>query len=57
MTRRVRWTRAPLDDIKAQAAFIARDNKAAALQVADRLRDTAAALGDRLTGRPGRGNL
>jgi plasmid stabilization system protein ParE len=54
VTRRVRWTRAALDDIKAQASFIARDDRAAALQVADRLRGTAAALADRPTGRPGR---
>jgi plasmid stabilization system protein ParE len=37
-------TRAELDDIEAQASFIARDDRAAALQVADRLRETAAAL-------------
>lgn len=48
------WARAALDDIKEQIAFIAQDNPAAARRVADRLRDTGAALGDMATGRPGR---
>lgn len=54
MKRPVTWARAALDDIKEQIAFIARDNPAAARRVADRLRDTGAALGDMATGRPGR---
>jgi len=52
--RPVTWARAALDDIKEQIAFIAQDNPAAARRVADRLRDTGAALGDMATGRPGR---
>ncbi|RDD69859.1 type II toxin-antitoxin system RelE/ParE family toxin [Paracoccus versutus] len=54
MKRPVTWARAALDDIKEQIAFIALDNPAAARRVADRLRDTGAALGDMATGRPGR---
>ena len=54
MKRRVRWSREALDDIKAQVAFIAKDDRVAAVRVADRLRDTAAALGERAIGRPGR---
>lgn len=54
MKRPVAWARAALDDIKEQIAFIAQDNPAAARRVADRLRDTGAALGDMPTGRPGR---
>jgi len=52
--RPVAWARAALDDIKEQIAFIAQDNPAAARRVADRIRDTGAALGDMATGRPGR---
>ncbi len=54
MTRSVQWSRTALDDLKEQVAFIAKDNRAAAQRVADRLRDTAAALGQRAIGRPGR---
>ena len=54
MKRAVIWARAALDDIKEQIAFIAQDNPTAARRVADRLRDTGAALGDMATGRPGR---
>ena len=54
MTRPVRWTHEALGDIKKQIAFIAKEDRAAALRVADRLRDTAAALGQRAIGRPGR---
>ena len=54
MKRPVTWARTALDDIKEQVAFIAQDNPAAARRVADRLRDTGAALGDMATGRPGR---
>jgi plasmid stabilization system protein ParE len=43
-----------LDDIKEQVAHITADNPSAARRVADRIRDTGAALGDRATGRPGR---
>ncbi len=54
MTRPVLWSREALNDIKAQVAHIARDDRAAALRVADRIRDTGEALGKHATGRPGR---
>lgn len=54
MTRPVRWSRAALDDLKAQIAYIAADNPRAARRIADRLRETGAALGATATGRPGR---
>lgn len=54
MTRAIVWSRDSLDDVKAQVAFIARDDRSAALRVADRIRDTAEALGTRTTGRRGR---
>ena len=54
MTRPVRWTRAALDDLKGQIAYIAKDHPAAARKVAVRLRDVAEALGEMPTGRPGR---
>jgi toxin ParE1/3/4 len=54
VTRTVQWSRAALDDLKAQVAYIARDNADAARRIADRVLTTAASLGDRLTGRPGR---
>lgn len=54
MTRPVQWSRAALDDFKAQIAYIAADNPAAATRVADRIRDVATALGHMATGRPGR---
>lgn len=54
MTRAVRWSRDALDDIKTQVAFIARDDQAAAMRVADRIGDAGEALGKRPTGRPGR---
>lgn len=53
MKRPVNWTRAALDDIKEQIAFIAQDNPAAARRVADHIRDTGTALGNMATGRPG----
>jgi plasmid stabilization system protein ParE len=52
--RPVFWSREALDDIKEQAAHIAKDNPAAARRVADRIRDTGKALGDMAIGRPGR---
>jgi toxin ParE1/3/4 len=52
--RPVTWSRDALDDIKEQAAFIARDDPVAAKRVADRVRDIGKALGDFVTGRPGR---
>lgn len=54
MRRPVFWSREALDDIKEQAAHIAKDNPAAARRVADRIRDTGKALGDVAIGRPGR---
>jgi toxin ParE1/3/4 len=52
--RPVTWSRAGLDDLKEQIAFISRDNPAAARRVADRLNEAAQALGEMATGRPGR---
>jgi plasmid stabilization system protein ParE len=43
-----------LDDLKGQLAYIAADNPAAALRVADQIRETGASLGEMTTGRPGR---
>jgi toxin ParE1/3/4 len=52
--RAVQWSRAALDDLKNQIAYIAAENPAAARRVADRIHETGAALGDMPTGRPGR---
>ena len=54
MSRSVHWTRAALDDLKAQIEYIAADNVDAAEKVAARLSATAVALGEMATGRPGR---
>jgi plasmid stabilization system protein ParE len=54
MKRPVSWSRAALDDLKAQAAHIARDNPAAARRVATRIRATGDGLADFATGHPGR---
>lgn len=54
MTRPVLWSRDALDDLKAQIAYIAAENPAAAQRVADRIRTTCGALGEMATGRPGR---
>lgn len=54
MKRTVQWSRDALDDAKSQIAFIAAENPAAGRRVADRIRETGAALGERATGRPGR---
>jgi plasmid stabilization system protein ParE len=43
-----------LDDLRNQVVYIASDNPAAARRVAERIRTTAAALGEMTTGRPGR---
>jgi plasmid stabilization system protein ParE len=56
VTRPVEWSRDALDDLKAQIAYIAAQNPAAAQRVADHLRDTCAALGEMATGRRGRGS-
>jgi toxin ParE1/3/4 len=50
----VQWSRSALDDLKAQIAYIAAENPGAAQRVADRIRATCAALGERPAGRPGR---
>jgi plasmid stabilization system protein ParE len=52
--RPVTWSRAGLNDLKEQIAFISRDNPAAARRVADRLNEAAQALGEMATGRSGR---
>jgi toxin ParE1/3/4 len=54
MKRDVSWSRAALDDLKAQIAYIARDNPAAAHRVAQRIRETVSKLADFATGHPGR---
>ena len=54
MRRPVQWSRDALDDLKGQIAYIAAENPAAARRVADRIRETGAALGEMTAGRPGR---
>lgn len=54
MTRPVQWSRAALDDLKGQIAYIAKGDPGAASVVADRIRDGCTALGRVPTGRPGR---
>jgi toxin ParE1/3/4 len=54
VTRRVIWSRAALDDIKAQVAHIAADNPDAARRVATAMRAAGTALATIPTGRPGR---
>jgi toxin ParE1/3/4 len=54
VSRPVQWSRDALDDLKTQIAYIAAENPGAARRVADRIRLTAAALGDMTTGRIGR---
>ena len=54
MKRRIQWSRAALDDFKSQIAYIAADNPIAAGRVAERIRASAAALGEIATGRQGR---
>lgn len=54
MTRRLRWSREALDDLKAQVAFIAADNPDGARRVADAIGAAAEGLAEMPTGRPGR---
>lgn len=54
MSRPVRWSIEAQADLADQVAYIARDNPAAARRVAEAIDRTALALGDMLTGRPGR---
>jgi len=52
--RKVEWSNDALDDFDRNLAYIAKENSAAALMIAERLNDAAIALGARPTGRPGR---
>ena len=52
--RRVQWSDSALDDLEQQVVHIARDNPAAARQVAKRLRETGDSLSAFVTGHPGR---
>lgn len=54
MKRPVIWSRSALDDLKAQVAYIAAENPAAAQRVSGAIRAAASALSDIPTGRPGR---
>ena len=54
MKRRVDWSERALADTRDQIAYIAADNPAAALKAIDRIEATGDALGDFVTGRPGR---
>lgn len=54
MKRPIIWSRAALDDLKAQVGYIAAENPAAAQRVADAIMASAQALSDIPTGRPGR---
>ena len=54
MKRPVIWSRSALDDLKAQVAYIAAENPAAAQRVSEAIRAAASALSDIPTGRPGR---
>lgn len=54
MKRKVRWSRAALEDLKEQVAWIARDNPATARRVATRIRAIGGNLSDFATGHPGR---
>ena len=54
MKRPVIWSRSALDDLKAQVAYIAAENPAAAQRVADIIKATASTLSEIPTGRPGR---
>jgi toxin ParE1/3/4 len=55
--RRVEWSDSALADIKHQIAFVAVDNREAALRIAVALRDTGDGLGSFATGHPGRVSL
>lgn len=54
MTRRIIWSRAALDEIKAHVAWIASDNPIAARRVAQRISIAGDGLADFATGHPGR---
>lgn len=57
MKRKVQWSEDALNDIKNQLIYIARDNRTAAIRVADRLRETGDGLALFVSGRRGRGGL
>lgn len=52
--KHVQWSDNALDDLERQVIHIAKDNPAAALRAAKRIRETGDALGDFATGHPGR---
>ena len=54
MKRQVLWSRAALDDLKAQVSFIARENPAAARRIGQRIRTTGDDFAQFATGHPGR---
>jgi toxin ParE1/3/4 len=54
VTRRVEWSDEALEDVIAQALYIAANDKDAARRIARRIRETGARLGDFATGHPGR---
>jgi len=54
VTRAIFWSREALNDLRAQIAYIARDDRTAALRVAERIGETGEALGKHPTGRRGR---
>ena len=54
MMRSVKWSRAALEDLKGQVAWIAQVNPTAARRVAERIRATGGSLADFATGHPGR---
>ena len=54
MTRRVRWSRNALDDLKSVLDFLDFENPTAARRVSRALEQTAEALANFSTGRPGR---
>lgn len=54
MKRATYWSRAALDDLKQQVAWIARDNPAAARRTAERIRTAGDNLADFATGHAGR---
>ena len=57
MKRKVQWSESALNDIKNQLIYIARDNRTAAIRVADILRETGDGLAHFVSGRRSRGDL
>jgi len=54
--RQVQWSDAALDDLEKQAVHIAKEDPAAAMRIAGRIRKTGNRLGEFATGHPGRVN-